>query len=272
MADHKKYDKELNVPPIRENYKGTGKLEGKKAIVTGGDSGIGRAVAVHFAREGADVVIVYHTSDDDAKQTEQLVQQEGRKCLLLKGDLASDGFCKKIADKTMAELGAINILVNNAGRHDEDFSLKDISRQQMLRTFEVNIFPMFYLSRYVLDHMPDGGTIINTTSVTAYRGSEHLMDYAATKGAIVSFTRSLARNLAPKRIRVNAVAPGPVWTPLVVEAFDEEHLQKFGKDTPLGRAGYPQELAPAYVYLACDDSSYVTGQVIHVNGGDVVNG
>lgn len=257
---------------MREGYVGTDKLAGKVAIVTGGDSGIGRSVVVHYAREGAKVVIVYHQSDKDAKKTQALVKDEGGKCLLLKGDLAKEGFCKKIIERTIEEFGTIDILVNNAGMHVEDKNVEGISREQLMRTFEVNIFPFFYLCRYAVEHMKEGSCIINTASVVAYRGSEHLMDYAATKGAIVSFTRSLAKNLVKQKIRVNEVAPGPIWTPLVVEACDEEHLKKFGKDTPMGRAEYPYEVAPAYVYLASEDSSYVTGQTLHVNGGDMVTG
>ncbi len=270
--DKQRFERELEMPAIRPGYSGTGKLKDKTAIITGGDSGIGRSVAAYFAREGANVAIVYLHSDNDAQVTQQLVEQENRKCLLIKGDLSSEAFCKEIADKTKDKFGGIDILVNNAGMHEDDKTIEGISREQLIRTFEVNIFPFFYLTRFALETMPEQSAIINTASVTAYRGSEHLMDYASTKGAIVSFTRSLAKNLAEKKIRVNAVAPGPIWTPLIINAFDAEHLEKFGKDTPLGRAGYPFEVAPAYVYLASDDSSYVTGQVMHVNGGDVVNG
>lgn len=269
--DKKKFLKELEQPAIRADYVGAKKLTGKKALITGGDSGIGRSVAVHFAREGADVAIVYLKSDKDAKDTQKMIEEEGRDCILLKGDLSSEEFCKEVAKEAKASFGTVHILVNNAGIHEDDNKLQDISKEQMMRTFEVNIFPFFYLTSALLDSMTEGCTIINTASVTAYRGSEHLIDYASTKGAIVSFTRSLAKNLANKNIRVNAVAPGPIWTPLVVTAFSPEQLKQFGKDTPLGRAGYPHEVAPAYVYLASDDSSYVTGQVLHVNGGDTVS-
>lgn len=267
-----KFRKELDIPAVRSDYKGTEKLKGKTAIITGGDSGIGRSVAVHFAREGANIVVVYLQSDEDAKETKALIEAEGTRCILLKGDLAKEAFCKKIIISTLDQLGTIDILVNNAGMHVEDKHVEGISKDQLMRTFEVNVFPIFYLCRFAAEHMKEGSSIINTASVVAYRGSEHLMDYAATKGAIVSFTRSLAKNLVKKKIRVNEVAPGPIWTPLVVEAFDEEHLKKFGKDTPMGRAGYPYEVAPAYVYLASEDSSYVTGQTLHVNGGDMVTG
>ena len=270
--DKKAFQHYLDKPAIRDSYKGTGKLKDKVAVITGGDSGIGRSVAVHFAREGADVAIVYLKSDDDAKATEKMVQAEGRKCLVLKGDISDEGFCKQVIAFTHHEFGKLDILVNNAGTHEDDDEVGDFEAEQLMRTFAVNIFSFFYLTKAALEIMPGGSTIINTASVTAYRGSEHLIDYSATKGAIVTYTRSLAKNLAEKKIRVNGVAPGPVWTPLVVYSFDKEHLKEFGKDTPMGRAGYPQEVAPAYVYLASEDSSYVTGQILHVNGGDVVNG
>jgi len=266
------FQKHLNVPPIRSDYRGTGKLADRVALITGGDSGIGRAVAVHFAREGADVAIVYHQSDDDARETQKLVETEGRKCLLLKGDIAGEEFCNSCVERTVRELGQLDVLVNNAGMHKEDKEVEGISSAQLKRTFEVNTYSFFYFTQAAMPELERRkGTVINTASVVAYRGSDHLMDYAATKGAIVAFTRSLAKNVAEKGIRVNGVAPGPIWTPLVVEAFDDEHLSKFGKDTPLGRAGYPHEVAPAYVYLASADAAYVTGQVVHVNGGDVVN-
>ncbi len=267
-----RFIKELEQPPIRPYYVGGAKLQGKVAIITGGDSGIGRSVALYFAREGADVVINYHSSDKDAAETARMVENEGRECLLIKGDISKESFCKKLVDTVKARFKKINILVNNAGMHQEDTDLKDVSRQQLERTFEVNVYSIFYLVREALKHMKEGDCIINTASVVAYRGSDHLIDYASTKGAIVAFTRSLSSNLSEKKIRVNAVAPGPVWTPLVIEAFEAAELEQFGKKTPMGRAGYPYELGPAYVYLACEDSSYVTGQVIHVNGGEAVNG
>jgi len=267
-----KFQKHIDKPYIRENYAGTGKLEGKVAIITGGDSGIGRAVAVHFAREGADVVIVYLKSDDDAKETQQLIENEGRECLLLRGDISLENFCMKVANGTHKKFGKIDILVNNAGTHEDAPELDEINKDQLIKTFSVNIFSFFYLTKAALEFMKAGGVIINTASVVAYRGSWHLLDYSASKGAVVTFTRSLATNLADKKIRVNGVAPGPVWTPLVVESFDKDHLEKFGKDTAMKRAGYPQEIAPAYVWLASDESSFITGQMIHVNGGEIVNG
>lgn len=266
------FEAQLDVVPVREGYKGSGKLANKVAVITGGDSGIGRSVAVHFAREGADVVIIFEESTGDAEQTKLYVEAEGRTCTAIQGNVSNEGTCREIVAEVVRLHGHIDILVNNAGTHTEQERITDISRSQMEHTFAVNVFHMFYMTRFAMPVMGAGGAIINTASVTAYRGSDHLMDYASSKGAIISFTRSLAQNLASKQIRVNAVAPGPVWTPLIVESFDTGHLQEFGKNVPMGRAAYPYEVAPAYVYLACDDSSYVTGQVIHVNGGEIVNG
>jgi NAD(P)-dependent dehydrogenase (short-subunit alcohol dehydrogenase family) len=257
---------------IRKNYRGSGKLENKVALISGGDSGIGRAVAVHFAREGADVAIIYLNETKDANDTKDMIEAEGRKCLLLKGDVGNEKFCQKTVAQTVKELGSLNILVNNAAEQHDQKEVEDISEKQLEKTFRTNIFAYFFLTKAAMDHLEKGDCIINTTSVTSFRGSEHLMDYSATKGAITTFTRSLSQNLAEKGIRVNAVAPGPIWTPLIPASFDAKQVSKFGKSTPMKRAGQPSEVAPAYVFLACEDASYITGQVIHVNGGEMVAG
>ncbi|MDX5348279.1 MAG: SDR family oxidoreductase [Hymenobacteraceae bacterium] len=257
---------------IRKGYKGSDKLKDKVALITGGDSGIGRAVAVHFAREGADVAIVYLNEDKDAKDTRKMVEDEGRKCLLLSGDIGDESFCKKAVQQTVKELGKLNIVVNNAAEQHEQEDIRDISKEQLERTFKTNIFSFFYITQEALNHLQKGDCIINTTSVTAYHGHKTLLDYSSTKGAILAFTRSLSKNLAEKGIRVNAIAPGPIWTPLIPASFDEDHVKKFGQSTPLKRAGQPSELGPAYVFLASEDSSYVVGEVLHVNGGEMVAG
>ncbi|MEO3406791.1 SDR family oxidoreductase [Mucilaginibacter sp. CAU 1740] len=257
---------------IKSGYNGSGKLAGKVALITGGDSGIGRAVSIHFAREGADVAIVYLNEDVDADETKRLVEAEGRRCLLLKGDVKKAAFCKKAVGNTVNKLGKLNILVNNAGMQLPQKDPKSIDEKQLENTFRTNIFAYFHFANEALEYMGEGDCIINTTSVTAYRSSPSLIDYSSTKGAITSFTRSLATNLTDKKIRVNAVAPGPVWTPLIVATFDEEKIKSFGSETAMKRAGQPSELAPAYVFLASEDASFITGQVIHVNGGEVVNG
>lgn len=257
---------------IKKTYKSAGKLAGKVALVTGGDSGIGRAVSVHFAREGADVAIVYLDEEEDARETRRLVEEEGRQCLLLPGDIKVAAFCRDAVDKTVEEFGKLNILVNNAGMQIPQKDLKEITADQLTTVFATNMYSQFYFAQEALRHLHAGDCIINTTSVTAYRSSPGLIDYSATKGAITTFTRSLATNLAGKGIRVNGVAPGPVWTPLIVSTFDEEKVKKFGKETAMQRPGQPSELGPAYVFLASDDASFITGQVIHVNGGEVVNG
>jgi NAD(P)-dependent dehydrogenase (short-subunit alcohol dehydrogenase family) len=260
--------------PVADNLKvkGSGKLAGKTALITGGDSGIGRAVAILFAKEGADVAIVYYNEHEDALDTQQQIQQYGTKCLLIPGDLTKENFCTSAVTKTVKQFGKIDVLINNAAIHYESKSLQDISTDQLLTTFQTNIFSMFWITKAALHHMAKGSSIINTTSVTAYRGSGELIDYATTKGAIVSFTRSLSTNLVEKGIRVNAVAPGPIWTPLIASSFDPEKVAQHGSDVPMKRAGEPAEVAPSYLFLACSDSSYITGQVLHPNGGEIVNG
>ena len=257
---------------IKSTYRPARKLEGKIALITGGDSGIGRAVSVHFAKEGADIAIVYLDEEEDARETKELVEAIGRKCLLLPGDVRIEAYCRDAVRRTVDEYGRLNILVNNAGMQVPQKDLKQISSEQLETTFGTNIFPYFYFAQAALEYLREGDAIINTTSVTAYRSSPGLIDYSATKGAITSFTRSLATNLAAKKIRVNAVAPGPVWTPLIVSTFDKEKVKNFGKETAMERPGQPAELGPAYVFLASDDASFITGQVLHVNGGEVVNG
>ncbi len=256
---------------ISPTYQGSGKLSGKVAIITGGDSGIGRATAILFAREGADLMISYLNEHRDAEDTQNFVQAEGQRCLLYPGDISDSQVCKQLIEETVTEYGYLDTVINNAAQQFPQQSLTDITDEQLLQTFKVNIFSYFYLSREALPHLSEGSTIINTTSVTAYRGSEHLIDYAATKGAIVAFTRSLALSLAPKKIRVNGVAPGPIWTPLIPSSFSAKEVESFGMDVPLGRPGQPEEVAPCYVFLASDDSSYMTGQILHPNGGEVIN-
>ena len=267
-------EEEMNPEPvyIRESYKGSGKLEGKVALITGGDSGIGRSVAVHFAREGANVAIVYLDENPDAEKTRELVEAEGKTCLLIQGDVRQESFCQDAVDQTVAKFGRLNILVNNAAEQHPKEDIQEITEQQLVDTFSTNIFAYFYFAQAALPHLQEGDSIINTTSITAYRGSPGLLDYSATKGAITSFTRSLSGNLAEKGIRVNAVAPGPIWTPLIPSTFDSKHVEEFGKDTPFKRPGQPCEVAPSYVFLASEDSSYFGGQVLHPNGGQIVNG
>lgn len=257
---------------ISKIYHSSGKLAGRVALITGGDSGIGRAVALAFAYEGADVAIVYRNEHRDAKETARLVEETGRNALLIPGDIGREPFCNQAVRKTLRKFGRLDILVNNAAEQHPTDSILNISRKQLEKTFQTNLFAQFYLVKAALPHLARGSAIINTTSVTAYRGSHHLLDYSATKGAIVTFTRSLAMQLVEKGIRVNAVAPGPIWTPLIPSTFQAAKVAKFGSDVPMARAGEPSEVAPAFVFLASDDSSYFTGQVLHPNGGEIING
>jgi NAD(P)-dependent dehydrogenase (short-subunit alcohol dehydrogenase family) len=266
-------EKDMHPRPAAERaYQPSEKLKAKVALITGGDSGIGRAVALLYAKEGADIAIVYFNEHEDAKETEHLVRQEGRRCLLISTDIGDEKASQNVIKKVLNEYGKLDILVNNAAEQHPQMSIEKISSEQLEKTFRTNIFAMFYLVKAALPHLKSDAVIINTTSVTAYRGSAHLIDYSATKGAIVAFTRSLAKNLVDKGIRVNAVAPGPIWTPLIPSTFSDEKIEDFGKDIPMKRAGEPSEIAPSFVFLASADSSYMTGQVLHPNGGEIING
>lgn len=267
-------ESEMNPKPESrgEWYRGSGKLRDKIAVITGGDSGIGRSVAVFFAREGADVVVVYHNEDRDAEETKKLVEAEGRSCMLMAGDVGSGNFCKNVVGKVIETYGHIDILVNNAAYQALHAHIEDITDEELEKTFRTNIFSYFFMSRAVLAVAKSGAVIINTASVTAYRGSTRFPDYSSTKGAIVAFTRSLALMLVERGIRVNGVAPGPVWTPLIPSSFPGKDIPEFGASVPMGRAAQPEEIAPSYVFLASRDSSYMTGQIIHPNGGEIING
>ena len=255
-------------PDWEPRYPGSGRVKGKVALVTGGDSGIGRAVAALYAREGADVSIVYLCEHEDAKKTKEIVEKEGRRAIAIAGDVGSKDFCEKAVKQTVDELGRLDILVNNAGEQHPDKDIRDITEDQLKRTFQTNIFSMFFMTQAAIPHLKRGSTIIKCTSVTMYKGSPDLLDYSSTKGAITAFTRSLAKNLVKDGIRVNAVAPGPIWTPLnPFGGQPPEDIKDFGKDTPLGRPGEPNEVAPSFLFLACEDSSYMIGQVLHPNGG-----
>jgi NAD(P)-dependent dehydrogenase (short-subunit alcohol dehydrogenase family) len=266
-------EKKMQPRPISIKSEPQKKLDGKVALITGGDSGIGKAVALLFAKEGADVAISYLSEHIDAEEVKRIVEEQyGRRCILLPGNIRKERFCESIVKKTIKEFGKLNILVNNAATQTEQKKLEDISSEQLYETFETNIFPMFWITKAAMPHLKKGSCIINTTSVTAYRGSAELIDYSATKGAIVTFTRSLAASLSKKGIRVNGVAPGPIWTPLIVGSFKGKKVAEFGSDVPLGRAGEPAEVAPSYLFLASEDASYITGQILHPNGGEIVNG
>lgn len=256
---------------IRDDYEGSHKLEGKIALITGGDSGIGRSVAVHFAREGANVAIVYYEESEDARKTKEMVEAEDSACLIIRGDIKDKSFCEQCINKVIDEFGDLNILVNNAGVQHVRQGIDEVELDKTEETFQTNVLSMIYLTKLAAEHLKEGDSIINTTSVVAYQGRKYLIDYGATKGAIVGFTRSLNEDLAPQGIRVNAVAPGPIWTPLIPATFDEEHVKDFGKSTNLGRPGQPSEVAPSYVFLASKDASYISGQVMHVNGGEAVS-
>lgn len=255
-----------------ENYKAAGKLEGKTALITGGDSGIGRAVAIAYAKEGADVAIVYLEEDDDARITAGKIADEGRQCLSIRGDIREKAFCESAVKKVIEKFGKLNILVNNAAEQHPQKKLEDITEEQLQNTFATNIFAPIFMTQAALPHLEKGDAIINTASITAYQGHEMLIDYSATKGAMVTFTRSLSQSLVGKGIRVNAVAPGPIWTPLIPSTFSAPQVMTFGDDSPMSRPGQPDEVAPSFVFLACNDSSYMTGQVLHPNGGSVING
>lgn len=265
-------ESEMQPQPVYDDGEpGYGRLEGKVAIITGGDSGIGRAVAISYAKEGANVVIVYLNEEEDAKQTAAVVEEYGQAALLIAADVSQEQNCKMIVEKTIEKFSRIDILVNNAAVQYPQQKLEDITGEQLERTFRTNIFSQFYLTKYTLPHLAEGSSIINTASVTAYKGNPMLMDYSATKGAIVAFTRSLAQAVAGQKIRVNAVAPGPVWTPLIPASFPEEKVAEFGADIPMGRPAQPFEIAPSYVFLATDEGAFFTGQVLHPNGGSIVN-
>jgi NAD(P)-dependent dehydrogenase (short-subunit alcohol dehydrogenase family) len=259
-------------PNSGKEYQGSGKLKDKVALITGGDSGIGRAVALLFAKEGAKVAIVYLDEHQDAEETQRLLKEQNGQCVIIAGDIGDEEFCKRAIEQTIDTYGKLDILVNNAAEQHPQQNIEDISAEQLERTFRTNVFSMFYLTKAALPHLKAGSAIINTTSVTAYRGSPGLLDYSATKGAIVAFTRSLSENLIEKGIRVNGVAPGPIWTPLIPATFPEEKVEKFGQKVPMKRAGQPEEVATCYVFLASDDASYMAGQILHPNGGEVING
>ncbi len=267
-------ESEMNPLPIfkKEKSIGCGKLKDKVAIITGGDSGIGRAVAVAFAQEGADVSIIYLNEHKDAEYTKKKVEEEGRRCTLINGDVGDEKFCFKAVEKTVKEFNHIDILVNNAGEIHQEKRIEDISKKQLEKTFKTNVFSMFYMAKAAIKYLKSGSSIVNTASITAYHSSSELLDYSSSKGAVVSFTRALSGNLVSKGIRVNGVAPGPIWTPFIPSHLPAEEVSYFGSETPMERAGQPAEIAPCFVFLASDDASYITGQILHPNGGEIVNG
>jgi len=264
----------MNPRPIFENPNsiGSSKLLNKVALITGGDSGIGKAVALSYAREGADIAIIYLDEHEDAEDTKKLIEAKGRKCILIPGDIGDDAFCLNAISITIKEFNKIDIVVNNAGEQHPQNSIEDITKEQLEKTFKTNLFAMFYIVKAALPYLKEGAAIINTSSITAYKGHETLIDYSSTKGAIVSFTRSLSLNLASRKIRVNAVAPGPIWTPLIPSSFSASEVGKFGSTTPMGRPGQPVELSEAYLFLASDGASFISGETIHINGGNIING
>ena len=267
-------EQKMNPKPVVDDpdYKPSGKLKDKIVFITGGDSGIGKATAILLAKEGAKVAIVYLNEHEDADETRSIIENYGSECLLIPGDISKEDFCKDAVQKTIDEYGRIDVLINNAAEQHEAKEITDIETKNLVHTFEVNIFSMFYITKAALPHMKEGSTIINTTSVTAYKGSPELLDYSSTKGAIVAFTRSLSQNLVKKNIRVNGVAPGPIWTPLIPASYEGEKVSEHGKKTPMKRPGQPVEVAPCYLFLATNASSYMTGQILHPDGGTVVNG
>jgi NAD(P)-dependent dehydrogenase (short-subunit alcohol dehydrogenase family) len=267
-------EKKMKPQPVFDypEIKGSGKMKGKVALITGGDSGIGKAVAILFAKEGADIAISYLSEHQDAKETKRIIEQYGQQCLLIPGDVSKETVCKKVIQNTIDAYGKLTTVVNNAAMQVEAETLEDLETENLVKTFETNIFSMFWITRYALPYLKKGSTIINTSSVTAYRGSPTLLDYSSTKGAIVAFTRSLAQNLVKKEIRVNGVAPGPIWTPLIPASYDAAKTAKHGKKSPMERPGQPVEVAPCYLFLATNDSSYMSGQFLHPNGGELVNG
>ena len=257
---------------IRANYRGAAKLEGRAAFITGGDSGIGRAIAVHFAREGADIAIVYLDEHEDAQETQRLVEKENRRCVLIAGDVQDEAFCQQAISTAVLQLGGLDIVINNASLEFAEESIEDVDTELLDRTFKTNIYGYFFITKYAMPHLKRGSSIINTTSVNAYKGNAQLLSYTTSKGAELAFTRALASNLAKKGIRVNGVAPGPIWTPFIPADSEPGEVKTFGQQTPMGRAGQPSEVAPCYVFLASEDASYITGQVLHPNGGTIVNG